>query len=52
MAEGVVEEAGPSSPRSVATDAEEVLVPGEPTGALQEGVALEDTARAASPKIQ
>jgi hypothetical protein len=52
MAEGIVGEAGPSSPRSVATGAEEVLVSGEPTGALQEGVALEGTARAASPKIQ
>jgi hypothetical protein len=52
MAEGIVGEAGPSSPRSVATSAEEVLMLGKPTGALQEGVALEGTARAASPKIQ
>jgi hypothetical protein len=50
--EGVVGEMGSSSPRSVAAGTDEVLVPDEPTAALQECVAPEDTARAASPEIQ
>jgi hypothetical protein len=50
--EGVVGDAGSSSPRSIATGANEVLVPDEPTVALQEHIAPEDTARAASPEIQ
>jgi hypothetical protein len=52
VAEGVVGEAGPSSPRPVATAAEEVLVPGQPTAAPQECVVPEATTRAASPEIQ
>jgi hypothetical protein len=52
VAEGVVGEAGPSSPRSVIASAEEVLVPGEPAVALLEHVAPEDTTRAASPEIK
>jgi hypothetical protein len=50
--EGVVEGAGPSSPRTVAATAEEVLVPGQPVAAPQERVAPEGTTRAASPEIQ
>jgi hypothetical protein len=52
MAKGVVEEAGPSSPRPVAVAAKEVLVPGEPTAAPQERVAPECTTWAAFPEIQ
>jgi hypothetical protein len=51
-AEGVVGEAGSSSPRSFVADTDEVLVLDEPTMALQERVASEDTARAISPEIQ
>jgi hypothetical protein len=50
--EGVVGDAGSSSPRSIATGTNEVLVPDEPTAALQEHIAPEDTTRAASPEIQ
>jgi hypothetical protein len=39
-------------PRSVAVGADEVVVPDEPAAALQERVAPEVTARAASPEIQ
>jgi hypothetical protein len=39
-------------PRSVTPSTDEVLVPNEPTAALQESVAPEDTVRAASPEIQ
>jgi hypothetical protein len=52
VAEGVVGEAGPSSPRPVTAAAEEVLVPGEPATAPQEHVVPEGTTRAAFPKIQ
>jgi hypothetical protein len=52
VAEGVVGEAGPSSPRLVAAAGEEVLVPGEPAAAPQERVAPEGTTRAFSPEIQ
>jgi hypothetical protein len=48
----VVEEAGPSSPRLVASAADEVLVPDEPAVAPQEHVAPEGTTRVASPEIQ
>jgi hypothetical protein len=51
-AEGVVGEAGSSLSRPVAAGADEVRVPDEPIAALQERVAPEDTARAASPEIQ
>jgi hypothetical protein len=51
-AERVVGESGPSSPRLVTTAAEEVPAPSEPTAALQEHVAPEGTAQAASPEIQ
>jgi hypothetical protein len=50
--EGVVKEAWSSSPRSVAADADEVVVPDEPATALQERVAPEDTTRSVSPEIQ
>jgi hypothetical protein len=50
--ESVVGEAGSSLPRSVAVGADEVVVPDEPAAALQERVAPEVTARAASPEIQ
>jgi hypothetical protein len=52
VAEGVVGEVGPLSPRPVAAAAEEVLMPGEPATAPQERIALEGTTRVASPKIQ
>jgi hypothetical protein len=52
VTEDVVGEAGLSSPRSVATNADEVIAPDEPAAALQERVAPEDTARAASMEIQ
>jgi hypothetical protein len=52
VAEGVVGEVGPSSPRSVAAAVEEVLVSGHPAVAPQERVALEGTTRAVSPEIQ
>jgi hypothetical protein len=52
VAEGVVGEAGPSSPRPVDAATEEVLVPGEPAAASQERVAPKGTTRAASPEIQ
>jgi hypothetical protein len=52
VVDGVVGGAGPSSPRPIATAAEEVLVPGQPAAAPQERVAPEGTTRAASPKIQ
>jgi hypothetical protein len=52
VAEGVVREAGPSSPRPVAAAAEEVLMPGEPAAGPQEHVAPEGTTRATSPEIQ
>jgi hypothetical protein len=51
-AESVVGEAGPSSPRSVAAAAEEVLMSGEPAAALQERVVPEGMTRAASLEIQ
>jgi hypothetical protein len=51
VVEGVVEEAGPSSPRPVAATAEEVLVPGEPAAAPPERVAPEGTTRVASLEI-
>jgi hypothetical protein len=50
--EGVVAEAGSSPSRLVATGADEVRVPDEPTAALQERVAPEDRTRTASPEIQ
>jgi hypothetical protein len=49
--EGVVRGAGPSSPRPVATAAEEVLVPSLPIAAPQECDAPEGATRAASPEI-
>jgi hypothetical protein len=52
VAEGVVGEAGPSSPRPVAATAEEVLVPSEPAVAPQVRMAPEGTTRVASPKTQ
>jgi hypothetical protein len=52
VAEGVVGEAGPLSPRSVTAVADEILVPGEPAAALQEHVAPEGTTRVAFPEIQ
>jgi hypothetical protein len=52
VVEGVVEEAGPSSPRPVDATAEEVLVLGEPTAAPPEHVAPEGTTRVASLEIQ
>jgi hypothetical protein len=52
VAEGVVGEAGPSSPRPVAASAEEVLMPGDPAAAPQERFAPKGTTRATSPKIQ
>jgi hypothetical protein len=51
-AESVVREAGPASPRPVATAAEEVLVPGKPATAPPEHVTPEAMTRAASPEIQ
>jgi hypothetical protein len=51
-AEGVVGEAGSSTPYSVAVGADEVRVPDELITAVQDRVTLEDTARTASPKIQ
>jgi hypothetical protein len=51
-AKSVVGEVGPSSPRPIATTAEEVSMPGKPAMALQEHVAHEGTTRAASPEIQ
>jgi hypothetical protein len=55
VAEGVVGEAGPSSPRPIAAAAEEVLVPSlpsQPTAAPQECVVPEATTGATSPEIQ
>jgi hypothetical protein len=52
VAEGVVGEAGPSSPRPVSATAKEVLVPGDPAAAPPERVAPECTTRAASLEIQ
>jgi hypothetical protein len=52
VAEGVVGQAGPSSPRPVAAATEEVLVPGEPAVAPQEHVAPEGTTMVTSPEIQ
>jgi hypothetical protein len=50
--ESVVGEVGLSSPRPVATAAEEVPTPGEPAATLQEHVAPEGTTRASSMEIQ
>jgi hypothetical protein len=52
VAEGVVGEAGPSSPHPFAAAAEEVLVPSQPTEAPQECVVPEATTGATSPEIQ
>jgi hypothetical protein len=52
VAEGVVGEVGPSSPRPVAAAVEEALVLGEPAAAPQECVSPEGTTRVASPEIQ
>jgi hypothetical protein len=52
VVEGVVGEAGASSPRPVAAAAGEVLVLGEPATAPQEHVAPEGTTRVTSPEIQ
>jgi hypothetical protein len=52
VAEGVVGEVGPLSPRPVVAAADEVLMLGETAETPQERVAPKGTTRAASPEIQ
>jgi hypothetical protein len=52
VVEGVAGRVEPSSPRSITTAAEKILVLSQPVAASQECDATEGTTRAASPEIQ